>query len=262
MQVGPYTYSDELRIRLELLGRGAAQLQQAGVYAGAAGQAIQKELHDLFVYHSAGIQGNRMTLPEVLAVIDDHAVLEGPSRHEQIEVVNLAHALEYVTMLAEDDLPLAERLIRIIHALVMRGLLPPGEEPGTYRNQDMPELAYGPPAAYAVTGEMGALARWLAARPGTAGYEPDAVVRGAAAHSWLLTIHPFLNGNGRVARLLLNLILLKAGYPLAVLHAEDRPRYMAALEAAGLEHDLTPTLALVVDRLNESMALYSRLVSS
>ncbi len=260
MQVGPYTYSDELRIRLELLARGAGQLHQAGVYGGPAGQAIQKELHDLFVYHSAGIQGNTMTLTEVRAVIDEHAVLEGPSRHEQIEVVNLAHALEYVTMLAEDDLPLAERLIRIMHALVMRGLLPAGEEPGTYRSQDMPELAYGPPAAYADTGEMGAFARWLATRPDTPGYEPDGVVRAATAHSWLLTVHPFLNGNGRVARLLLNLILLKAGYPICVINAEDRPRYMAALEAAGLEHDLTPTLSLIVDRLNESMARYSRLV--
>ena len=260
MQVGPYTFSDELRIRRELLARGAAQLQQVGVYTSLAGQAIQQELHDLFVYHSAGIQGNTMTLPQVRAVIYDHAVLEGPSRHEQLEVVNLAHALEYVTMLAEDDLPLAERLIRIMHALVMRGLLPPGEEPGTYRSQDMPELAYGPPAAYAVTGEMGTFARWLATRPEMPGYEPDAAVRAATAHSWLLIVHPFRNGNGRVARLLLNLILLKAGYPLAVIHAEDRPAYMAALEAAGLQHDLTPMLSLLVDRLNESMAQYSRFV--
>jgi Fic family protein len=260
MQVGPYTFSDELRIRLELLGRGANQLQQGGLYTTSAGQAIEKELQDLFIYHSAALQGNTMTLPQVRAVVYDHAVLEGPSRHEQIEVVNMAHAMEYIAMLAADELPLTERLIRIIHALVMRALLPPDEEPGAYRNQDMPELAYGPPAAYAVTGEMGAFARWLATKPESPSYERDALVRAAAAHSWLLTIHPFLNGNGRVARLLLNLILLKAGYPLAVIHTEDRPRYMAALEAAGLQHDLTPTLLLLADRLNDSLVLYSRFV--
>ncbi len=260
MQVGPYTLDDELRIRLELLARGAVQLQQAGVYSSAAGQAIQKELHDLFVGHSAGIQGNSMTLPQVRAVVYDHAVLEGPTRHEQIEVVNLAHALEYVTMLAEDELPLTERLIRIMHALVMRGLLPPDEEPGAYRNADLPDLAYGPPAAYAVTGEMGSFARWLATKPEAPGYERDAVVRAAVAHTWLLTVHPFINGNGRVARLLLNLILLKAGYPIVVINADDRARYMAALEAAGRDHNLTPTLALLADRLSDSLALYSRFV--
>lgn len=258
MQVGPYTYSDELRIRLELLARGAAQLQHAGIYTSAAGQAIHKELHDGFIYHSAGIQGNIMTLPQVRAVVYDHAVLEGPSRHEQIEVVNLTHALDYITMLAEDELPLTERLIRIMHALVMRGLLPPNEEPGAYRNQDMPELAYGPPAAYAVTSEMGTFARWLATKPDAPGYEPDAVVRAATAHTWLLTVHPFLNGNGRVGRLLLNLVLLKAGYPLCVITTDDRPRYMAALEEAGRHQDLTPTLRLLIDRLNDSLALYSR----
>jgi Fic family protein len=260
MQVGPYTFDDEVRIRLELLARGASQLQQAEVASSAAGQAIQKDLSDLFIYHSAGLQGNTMTLPQVRAVVYDHAVLEGPSRHEQIEVVNLAHALEYITMLAEDELPLTERLIRIVHALVMRALLPPDEEPGAYRNQDMPELAYGPPAAYAVTSEMGAFARWLATRPDAPGYEPDAVVRAAAAHSWLLTVHPFRNGNGRVARLLLNLILLKAGYPLCVINTDDRPRYMAALEEAALRHNLTPTLLLLMDRLTDSLALYSRFV--
>jgi hypothetical protein len=175
MQVGPYTFSDELRIRRELLARGAAQLQQAGVYISPAGQAVQQELHDLFVYHSAGIQGNTMTLAQVRAVIYDHAVLEGSSRHEQLEVVNLAHALEYITMLAEDDLPLAERLIRILHALVMRGLLPPGEEPGTYRSQDMPTWPTARPPP------MPSPARWARS---PAGWQPNLAPPATSRTRW------------------------------------------------------------------------------
>jgi Fic family protein len=258
MQIGPYTFDDALRIHLALIARGVSDLQATGDLVGPPDASAQRELGDLLVYHSAGLQGSKMTLDEVRALIYDHAVLEGPTPHEQREVVNLAHGLDYVRMLVEDDVPLTERLIRIMHALVMRGLLPPEVEPGTYRTEDLPDLAYGPPAAHAVTAEMGTFARWLATKPEARTYEPDPLVRGAVAHTWLLVVHPFLNGNGRVARLLLNLILLRAGYPLCVVHSEDRPAYLAALAAAGLHHDLNPILSLLIDRMHDSLAWYEQ----
>jgi Fic family protein len=260
MKVGPYTVDDEVRIRLVMIARSLAQLDAAGVFATPAAQALRKELQDQFVLHSAGIQGNRMTLADVRAVVYDHAVLEGPSRHEQMEVLNLANGVEYVNLLAEDDLPLTERLIRIMHALVMRGLLPSDTEPGVYRAQDLPDLAYGPPAAYAVTAEMGTFARWMATRPDAPEYEADPLVRATVAHTWLLTVHPFLNGNGRTARLVQNLMLLRAGYPWCIVRTDDRVRYMQALEEAGLRHDATSMVALMVERMHDSVALYEQLL--
>jgi Fic family protein len=243
-----------------MIARSVAALHTAGVFTTPAGQAVQKELQDEFIHHSAAIQGNRMTLADVRAVVYDHAVLEGFSRHEQMEVLNLASSVEYIHMLAEDELPLTERLIRIMHALVMRGMLPPDQEPGVYRAQDLPDLAYGPPAAYAVTAEMGAFARWLATRPEAPDYEPDPVIRATLAHTWLLTVHPFLNGNGRTARLVLNLILLRGGYPWCVVRADDRARYVLALEEAGVRRDLTPMIALIMDRVLESVTMYEHLL--
>jgi Fic family protein len=260
MKVGPYTADDELRIRLVMIGRSVDALRTAGVFTTRAGQAVQQELQDQFILHSAAIQGNRMTLADVRAVVYDHAVLEGPTRHEQMEVLNLASSVEYIHMLAGDELPLTERLIRIMHALVMRGLLPPDQEPGVYRAQDLPDLAYGPPAAYAVTSEMGTFARWLTTKPDSPEYEPDPLVRATLAHTWLLTVHPFLNGNGRTARLVLNLLLLRAGYPWCVVRADDRPRYMQALEEAGLRRDLTPMITLAMERMLDAIALYERLL--
>lgn len=256
MQVGPYTLADEAHIQLELLARGVADLTAAGVLATPEGARVTQELADLFVGHGAGIQGNLMTLAQVRAVLHDHAVLEGPSRHAQREVVNLARGLDYTQMLAADDLPLTERLIRIMHALVMRGLLPPDVEPGTYRSQDLPDLAYGPPQAHAVTSEMGTFARWLGLKPDAPDYLPNPLVRAVLAHTWLLVVHPFLNGNGRTARLLLNLVLLRAQYPLCIIRTEDGPRYMAALRAAGIERDLTPMMLLAAERVGDSLAAY------
>lgn len=74
-----------------------------------------------------------------------------------------------------------------------------------------------------------------------------------------MSIHPFVDGNGRTARLLANLILLQGGYPIVVLRVEDRARYYAALEVSHTG-DLTPFLDLFLDRLADSVAEYERAV--
>lgn len=83
----------------------------------------------------------------------------------------------------------------------------------------------------------------------------EALVVAAAAHTWFVTIHPFIDGNGRVARLLLNLLLMRFGFPIAVITREDRLRYYDALEASQTS-DLTPLVDLVCECVEESLEEY------
>lgn len=83
------------------------------------------------------------------------------------------------------------------------------------------------------------------------------VLRAVQLHTDFVKIHPFIDGNGRTARLLLNLELLKAGYPAIVLPVQRRLDYYAALDTAHVDGDTTPFVHLVTDCMREAFALYS-----
>ena len=83
----------------------------------------------------------------------------------------------------------------------------------------------------------------------------DAILYAAVAHTWFVTIHPFIDGNGRVARLIMNLILIRYGYPIAIITKEDRLRYYDALELSQ-GSDLSPFIDLVTECINESLEEY------
>ena len=104
---------------------------------------------------------------------------------------------------------------------------------------------------------MGRFGEWLqeASIPDHLFSAKDALLAAAAAHTWFVMIHPFVDGNGRVARLLMNLMLMRYGYPIAVITREDRLRYYDALEEAQTS-DLTPFVALVNECVGESLEEY------
>lgn len=114
--------------------------------------------------------------------------------------------------------------------------------------------AYKPPSPEAVPPAMAELGRWLATAviPGTDYATTKGLRVAAAAHTWFVTIHPFIDENGRVARLLLNLILMRYGYPIAIITKDDRLRYYDALEQSQ-SSDLTPLLALTAECVTESL---------
>jgi Fic family protein len=255
MQIAEFHAAEELCPRIAAAEAAAARLTDAGRLGGEAAASIAAQQRRAFIYHSAHLQGNSLSRAQVDAVLDGAAPDDARPADVQ-EVVNLQLGLEYIEMLAAAEMPLTERLIRILHAVVMRDLAPPTQEPGSYRIDDMAQLSYPVPAGVEVVPAMGTFGRWLTLKPESPEYEPSPILRAAYAHTRLLTIHPFHNGNGRTARLLLNLILLRAGFPLAALDGDARPAYLAALGAAGTDGDLTPTLVLLLDAIEESLAAY------
>ena len=177
-------------------------------------------------YHSTAIEGNTLTQSETQIVIEKGITIGGKSVREHLEVIGHKEALDFVLELANDQTPLGEREIREIHSLVMKGQA--NGDSGRYRNLDVKAAGteYVYPSHLKVPELMAAFVDWLAS---SSALHP--IDFAAEAHLRFVTIHPFRDGNGRVGRLLLNLMLLRRGYPIAVLPVTQRAEYINALEA-------------------------------
>ena len=210
---------------------------------------IAAELAHLFevrlTHHSTAIEGNTLTQSETQIVLEKGITIGGKSLRDHLEVVGHGEALTFVRLLADGAEPIGERQIREIHALVMKGQ---GEEIGGYRSLDVraagTEFVY--PSHLRVPELMAEFVAWLREAD-------DPVARATEAHRRFVTIHPFRDGNGRVGRLLMNLLLMRAGYPIAVLRVEDRAAYMDALVMAQSGGGDGALLALVSDAVEASL---------
>ena len=217
--------------------------------------AALRNLHDELVlrwtYNSNAIEGNTLTLMETKVVLEGITV-GGKLLREHFEAINHRDAILYVEDVARKAEPLSEWQIRNLHRLVLKQI--DDDNAGSYRklNVTIAGARHVPPDMLVVPEQMAALMQW---------YDKDAaalhpVVRAAKLHVDFVKIHPFTDGNGRTARLLLNLELLKAGFPAIVLPVERRLAYYEALDAAHMEGDMTAFVALVSDCVREGFAPY------
>ena len=174
---------------------------------------------------------------------------------DQAEARNLNHALDFLEELVRSENPIIQNDVRQIHRLVLKGI---DESAGSYRTTDVRISGsdFLPPDPIKVPMEMNELSTWLA-RISEASYESDAdpILLAAAAHAWLAQVHPFVDGNGRTARIVMNLMLMRRGYPIAIITKEDRERYYDALEESQ-SSDLSPLAYLLVESVEESLEEY------
>jgi len=213
--------------------------------------AVVEELRHRYevrlTYHSTAIEGNTLTQSETQIVIEKGITIGGRSLVEHLEVIGHKEALDFVIMLAEKAEPIGEREIREIHSLVMKGQ--GNGDVGGYRTLDVraagTEFVY--PSHLKVAELMTEFVSWLR----IADLHP--VVLASEAHLRFVSIHPFRDGNGRVGRLLMNLLLLRAGYPIAVIPVQRRAEYIDALVAAQQNGDSSKLLALVADAVELSL---------
>jgi len=177
-------------------------------------------------HHSTAIEGNTLTQSETQIVIEKGVTIGGKSVLEHLEVIGHKEALDFVIELASDQTPLGEREIREIHSLVMKGQA--NGDSGRYRTLDVKAAGtdYVYPSHLKVPELMEGFVEWLGSSP-----DLHPVDLASEAHLRFVTIHPFRDGNGRVGRLLLNLLLLRHGYPIAVVHVAQRAEYIGAMEA-------------------------------
>ncbi len=208
--------------------------------------------HDLeLTYTSNAIEGNTLSAAETMLVIEQGITIGGKPLKDHLEALDHFDALRYVRLLAREGASLSEGDVRNLHRLVMQRSDP--EIAGRYADQgrfvvtDSGRHAF--PSPVEVPALMGDFARWLGAAADT----PETAF---TAHRQLVEIHPFNDGNGRTARLLMNLVLIRGFYPPVAVRPEDRPAYIHALQDAQAGHGSESFDRLLYERLDATLGEY------
>lgn len=188
---------------------------------------LHEDLRVLLTYHSNAIEGNTLTLRETQMVIEHGITVGGHSLREYLEATNHAEAFVYLIKLADADTAIDVAMIRELHRLTMSKIL---DNAGQFRQVavSIRGARLTPPSARQVPALMDEWVEWVSG-PGLR-YEP--IVRAAIAHHGFEAVHPFEDGNGRTGRLLLNLMLMRMGYPPALLLRDWRVGYIQGLAQA------------------------------
>ena len=221
-----------------------------GAAPGALGNL--EHAHDLeLTYTSNAIEGGTLSAAETTLVIEQGITIGGKPLKDHLEALDHFNALRYVRDLARATTPLGESDVRNLHRLVMQRSNP--DIAGHYADQgrfvvtDRGRHAFPSPAEMPAL--MGDFSRWLGAAAAT----PETAF---TAHRRLVDIHPFNDGNGRSARLLMNLVLLRGGYPPVAVRPEDRPAYLAALQEAQAGQGSEAFDCLLYERLSVTLDEY------
>lgn len=243
--------SPDLSGNLTDFAKQVEQFRQEGPLDPVAIAKLREHFKASHIYHSAGIEGNRLTLQETFLVLQEGLDISGKPLKDSLEVKSLGQAYECLKELADRSQPVRESDIRSIHSLLLSH--DPELSPGQYRNIGViiSGSQFRPPEPMDVPARMEELIKWIAEN-----LIKDPIITSAIAHHELASIHPFKDGNGRVARLLMNLILLKHGYPICNIRREDRPQYYDSLSFADVGL-FEPLVDLILSRCKE---LFSELV--
>jgi Fic family protein len=199
-------------------------------------------------YSSNAIEGNTLTAAETTLVIEQGITIAGKPLRDHLEAIDHYDAIGHVRALARGAAPLGESDVRALHRLVVLRSQP--DIAGAYATQgryvltDAGRRAFPSPAE--VPPLIADLAAWLAAAPA----EP---LTAFSAHLRLVVIHPFNDGNGRTARLLMNLVLLRAGFPPVAIRPQDRLAYIGAIQYAEATGNETEFNRFLAERLNATL---------
>lgn len=250
----PFFYDESLTPLLGAIDSRVLGMRSAGRLSPEALRLIRRYFRLKYVYHSNAIEGNTLDAGETRQVVELGLTIAGRPLKDQAEAKNLSQALDFFEDLAAGDIAeITAHEIRQVHRLILQGI--DDDNAGAYRRVDVTVAGsnYRPPPPHDVEPEMRAFFDWLS--PESAAPTRGVIQTAAAAHAWFAQIHPFIDGNGRTARILMNLVLMRSGYPIAIVTKEDRIRYYDALEEAQ-SGDLTPLIKLIVECVSETLEEY------
>jgi len=217
-------------------------------------RTIQAALWLELTYNSNALEGNTLTIRETQVVLEGLTIGSGRTMREHLEVINHAAALDLLEDLAGRKEVLSPFIARQLHALILRGI----DDANAGRERHVPVAISGsrhlPPSPHNVGPMLSDLFTWYR----TTAMQLHPVQRAAALHHRFVYIHPFTDGNGRTARLLMNLDLMTFGYPPAIIRAEPKRRieYLDSLETASIDGNLEPFEQVVAEAVEESLDRY------
>lgn len=211
-------------------------------------------------YNSNAIEGSTLTFNETKLIINEGITIGGKTVNEHLEVVNHQDALFYLEQLVNAASPLNESDIKQLHYLILKGINT--QAAGVYRSKDVgvrksDGTIYSFIAPYKITETMQEFVSWA-----IHGKKLHPVIEAAEMHYQFVTIHPFVDGNGRTARLLMNLTLMSKGYIPALIKIENRAEYILGLEIAQQTADKERFYLAVATAELESLKQYIELAST
>lgn len=183
-----------------------------------------------YTYESNRIEGNTLTLQETHLVVHEGLTIGGKSMREHMEAVNHHEAIDFIADIARDKITITERLLKEIHYLILKGI--DRENAGVYRKVPVAisGSAFLPPEPYLLDKLMEDVFLYYKREKN----KLHPIILAAEMHERVVRVHPFIDGNGRTSRLLMNLILLQHGFPIANIKGDldSRKNYYQALETA------------------------------
>lgn len=218
-------------------------------------QQTLKNLKDKFeidmTYNSNAIEGNKLSLRETFLVVRKGMTIGGKSLEEHLEAKNHVEALEFLYGLVDSKKTITEEDVLQIHKFVLEKI--DNEYAGRYRDRQVyiEGAIHVPPPAKKVKDLM----KKVIVELNNKDKKTKAIISASKIHYMITYIHPFIDGNGRVARLLLNLRLMRARFPPAVLRKTQRNSYYSALEKAD-ENDFYPITTIIAKEIETALDLY------
>ena len=202
-------------------------------------------------YHSNAIEGNTLTLKETKVALEG-ITIGGKTLREHFEAINHKDAILFMEDLAQKEERLSEYSIKQIHSLILKNI--DDENKGKYRttNVIISGAEHKPPQSFEVQSKMQEFIKKY--NENITKLHP--IELASFVHIEFVKIHPFIDGNGRTSRLLMNLELIKAGFPPVVIKLEDRLEYYKALDIANNENDYKPFLELMKKVIEKSFEPY------
>lgn len=241
---------------LELLDELKAELDTLRPLTSAMTAKLREYYIVEWTHHSTAIEGNTLSLRETQVVLEGITV-GGKTMREHLEIIDHRDAIDYVESFVQEEIPLTENFIRNVHHLVLKNTSP--NDAGQYRRTGViiSGSEHKPPESL----EVPAMMREMVEKYNTVWANKHPVYRAALLHWYTTYIHPFIDGNGRTARLLMNFSLMQRGYPPVIFRKERRLEYLDALELASVQGNMEPFYQLTAQSLIETTEIFLKVSS-
>jgi len=245
------SYREELQTTFERLYHKKQHLQSSRPLPTIALNKIRESLSIEWTYNSNSIEGNTMSLRETQMVLQEGITVKGKSLREHFETHNHDKAIDYLYSIINEEYTLRSIDILSLHGLVLRSI----EEDfaGRIRNGGVRITGanFTPPNANKVPDLLDELIDFINTNP----LNLNAIELATIFHHKLVWIHPFFDGNGRTVRLSMNLLLMRCGFPPAIILKNDRKKYYEALNQANNGNYQKLTL-LMCQSLERTLNIY------
>ena len=252
---------DEIEFKIDLpedyfkeVDEKLAKLNSKRPLSKEATESLQNAINLEWTYNSNGIEGNTLTLKETKVVLEG-ITIGGKSVKEHLEAINHENAIEYLEGLVKDKSEISEWNIKGLHQLILKGI--DDDNAGRYRNHNVIiSVAKHRPPEYIKVPEL--MEKLMINYDVWDKYHP--IVRASLLHGELVKIHPFIDGNGRTSRLIMNMDLMRSGYVPVIIKKDNRLKYYEALDKAHITGNYTDFVKLVTEAENEMLDRYLSVV--